>query len=325
MAVIKMFMLSNLWNLITTMAVFKRKSTFLIFLLVCGTPWLLFLMKPQVKEETLAYVKEGENDLLILYNRIPKTGSTSFISVLYKLHHQNKFALTFVNVSSSKNRFTFIDQYKFAQNITYWYSFKPALFHGHFPYINFGQLGMKSPLYINMIREPLERMVSHYYVIRYGDTYSPSKVHQHQGDLTTFDECVKQKSSMCGSKKLWLQIPYFCGSDVECWEPGNKKALLRAKANVVNNYFIVGTTGDMEKFIELLEYALPSFFKDSTEMFSAEGGVHIRKTKVKKPLLPETIQHFKNDPVWKMENDFYLFVARRFKVIYEFTFKTKLN
>jgi len=304
------------------MAVLTKRNLLLIFF-ISGILWLLFLMKPQVKAGPSVHVKEREDGLLILYNRIPKTGSTSFMSVLYKLHHQNQFALTFVNVSSSNHRFTFIDQYKFARNITYWYSFKPALFHGHFPFMNFRQLGMKPPIYINMIREPLERLVSHYYFIRYGDTYLPNKVRQHQGDSTTFDECVKQESSQCSPKKLWLQIPYFCGSDVECWEPGNKQALRRAKANVMNNYFLVGTTDNMEKFIELLEYTLPSIFKDSTKLYSANGGVHIRKTKVKKPLLPETIQYFKNDRVWKMENEFFLFVAKRFNVIYDFTLQSK--
>jgi len=307
------------------MEVLTKRNLLLIFF-ISGILWLLFLMKlPQVKEDPPVHVKEREDGLLIVYNRIRKTGSTSFINVLYNLHHQNQFALTYVTVSSSNTRFTFIDQYKFARNITYWYSFKPALFHGHFPFINFRQLGMKPPLYINMIREPLERFVSQYYFVRYGSDIPdlPNTVRQHQGDSTTFDECVKQKSSMCSPKKLWLQIPYFCGSDVECWEPGNKQALRRAKANVMNNYFLVGTTDNMEKFIELLEYTLPSFFKDSTKLFSANGGVHIRKTKVKKPLLPETVQYFKNDRVWKMENEFFLFVAKRFNVIYDFTLQSK--
>jgi len=309
-------MFSALCNIIPVMTIFKKRNL-CCFIILCGILGLTY----RLTDNTSVILKEREDGLLIIYNRIPKTGSTSFMSVLYKLHHQNKFALTFVKVSTSNNRFTFIDQYKFARNITRWYSFKPALFHGHFPYMNFGQLGMKPPIFINMIREPLERLVSHYYFVRYGDTYLPNKVLQHQGDSTTFDECVKQKSSQCSPKKMWLQIPNFCGSDVECWEPGNKQALRRAKANVINNYFLVGTTDNMEKFIELLEYTLPSIFKDSTKLYSAEGGVHIRKTKVKKPLLPETIQHFENDPVWKMENDFYVFVARRFKVIYDSTIK----
>ena len=31
------------------------------------------------------------------------------------------------------------------------------------------------------------------------------------GDTVTFDECVERKMADCDPKKLWLQIPWFCG------------------------------------------------------------------------------------------------------------------
>ena len=32
------------------------------------------------------------------------------------------------------------------------------------------------------------------------------------GDTMSFDECFEKKLSDCDPKKLWLQIPWFCGS-----------------------------------------------------------------------------------------------------------------
>lgn len=41
--------------------------------------------------------------------------------------------------------------------------------------------------------------------------------------------------------------------------PGSEWALEQAKFNLVNNYFLVGVTEEMEDFIYLLELSLPRF------------------------------------------------------------------
>lgn len=257
---------------------------------------------------------DPDRDLLILYNRIPKTGSTSFMNVVYNLHAMNRFSAAYVNVSSRSHRWLFADQYQFAKNITRWKERKPAIYHGHFPFLNFIKLGIKQPVYINIVRDPLERLASHYYFLRYGDTYLPNKIRNKQGDETTFDECVQQRKPECHPNKLWLQIPYFCGSDPFCWKPGNRAALHRAQRNVLNHYFLVGTTNQLGPFIEILERTLPTIFRGASALFG--NGVHIRKTKTKKPLSTETIDYFKSSKVWKLEHDFYEFVEKLFNDIH---------
>ena len=64
-----------------------------------------------------------------------------------------------------------------------------------------------SPVYINMVRAPLARLVSHYYFLRYGDDVLVDKVRARDGDTTTFDECVAdQLSQDCDPKRMWLQV-----------------------------------------------------------------------------------------------------------------------
>ena len=46
---------------------------------------------------------------------------------------------------------------------------------------------------------------------RYGDDYRINKIRSRMGDKMTFDECVEKKLGDCDPKKLWLQIPWFCG------------------------------------------------------------------------------------------------------------------
>ena len=259
---------------------------------------------------------DSNKGVILIYNRVPKTGSTSLMSVLYALHMGNEFNLAYVNVSTKNHIFSFMNKFRFARNISLWYSFHPALFHGHFPYINFSPMGFRQPIYINVIREPLERFVSHYYFVRYGDTFLPDKVRRNQGDTTTFDDCVKQNSAHCHATKLWLQIPYFCGCENYCWEPGNEKALKRAKENIINSYFLVGTTKNLSKFVEMMESLLPLFFRGATHLFSKNGGTYIRKTKYKAPLKPETVKYFEANKIWQMENKFYSFVETRFLDFY---------
>ena len=45
-----------------------------------------------------------------------------------------------------------------------------------------------------------------------------------------------QKIKIFLLKKMWMQIPFFCGSSPACWDPGSKWALDQAKTNLVNRY-----------------------------------------------------------------------------------------
>jgi len=303
---------------------FNRFNYLMLFIL-CLFIWLYLSREKDVlyyEKPSSSYQNQRKDEftysenMLVIYNRIPKTASTSFMNVMYKLTFENRFSAAYVNVSSRNHRWLFQDQYFFAKNITLWYKRKPAIYHGHFPFLNFISLGYPQPIYINIVRDPLERLVSHYYFLRYGDTYLPNKIRKKQGDLTTFDECVEQQKPDCAASRMWLQIPYFCGSDPYCWKPGNKGALHRAKRNVLNYYFLVGTTERIGAFVEILDKTLPRIFKGANEMFNSGEGVHIRKTKKKVPVEEKTISYFKENLIWKLEQDFYLFIKERFNTIY---------
>lgn len=126
----------------------------------------------------------------------------------------------------------------------------------------------EKPLYINIIRKPLDRLVSYYYFLRYGDDYRPHLVRHRAGDTMSFDECVKLKKPDCDVKNMWLQIPFFCGHHAECFEAGSEWALEEAKRNIVNEYFLVGMTEELGDFIEMLELSLPRLFQGKIAMIN---------------------------------------------------------
>lgn len=80
---------------------------------------------------------KDDDDLVVIYNRVPKTGSTSFVGVAYDLCKKNHFKVLHINITANMHVMSLSNQYKFAQNVTRWQEVKPALYHGHMAFLNF--------------------------------------------------------------------------------------------------------------------------------------------------------------------------------------------
>ncbi|XP_057194983.1 heparan sulfate 2-O-sulfotransferase 1 isoform X1 [Triplophysa rosa] len=255
-------------------------------------------------------------DLFIIYNRVPKTASTSFTNIAYDLCGKNRFHVLHINTTKNNPVMSLQDQMRFVRNVTSWREMKPGFYHGHIAYLDFTKFGVKGkPVYINIVRDPIERLVSYYYFLRFGDDYRPGLRRRKQGDKKTFDECVSSGGSDCGPEKLWLQIPFFCGHYSECWNVGSRWALEQAKYNLVNEYLLVGVTEELEDFIMMLEAALPRFFKGATDLYRTGKKSHLRKTSEKKPPTKESISKLQQSNIWKMENELYEFALEQFQFV----------
>lgn len=174
---------------------------------MCGLVSLseLTINKPQVpSSQDLAnrppWIAKAD-DVVVVYNRVPKTGSTSFIGVAYELCKKNKFRVLHVNITANNHVLSLNNQYNFVHNITDWNVMKPAVYHGHFAFVDFSKyfytilrfllnniqqnccrFGVPKPLFINIIRKPLDRFISYYYFVRYGDNYRPYLIRKKHGN-----------------------------------------------------------------------------------------------------------------------------------------------
>lgn len=271
------------------------------------------------------YEKSGEDvfgQTVIMYNRVPKTASTSLMGITYDLCKNNGFNVIHINTTKNSHIMSLDDQRRLIFNITKWKNRLPALYHGHVGYIDFTKFSVDSnPIYINMVRDPIDRLVSYYYFLRYGDDFRPQVVRKRKGNKVTFDECVQRKEKDCDPVNMWLQIPFFCGQSAECWTPGSEFALEQAKYNLLNKYLLVGITERMRDFVALLELSLPRFFRGATNAYDTGVKSHLRRTYNKLPPLQSTIDTLKSSQIWKMEQAFYNFALTQF----EFQFKNAFN
>lgn len=249
----------------------------------------------------------------IIFNRVGKCGSRSMIAMLRDLAQQNGFNLissvvynqTHVPKLREKHIVSILDQVQ-----------PPYLFQRHIHYVNFKRHMAQEVVYINIIREPIARMVSQYYFARYGDGILGKARAKWNRPLEEFnetiDECVKHEHRDCSGHRTFYIIPFFCGNSKRCVTP-SKWALQRAMYNVQNNFLVVGILEEFDLTLRILETVLPTFFAGAMELYQTSANVaeNITKTTTsfKIPPSKETIEILKER--LKYEYKFYNFVKQR--------------
>ncbi|KAF7277440.1 hypothetical protein GWI33_007281, partial [Rhynchophorus ferrugineus] len=230
----------------------KKIEIFLIVVLICFIGIIFHIQLTKLESDIEKLNQKIKSEIQPRIEKVPKTGSTSFVGIAYDLCKKNHFHVLHVNITANNHILSLNNQLHFVKNVTKWNLMKPALYHGHFAFIDFMKFGFPRPLFINILRKPLDRFISYYYFVRYGDNFRPYLIRRKAGNKMTFDECVQQGLPECDPNAMWLQVPFFCGHSANCWKPGNKWALTEAKKNLVDNYFLVGVTEELEDFINVL-------------------------------------------------------------------------
>ncbi|XP_044024018.1 uronyl 2-sulfotransferase a isoform X1 [Siniperca chuatsi] len=142
---------------------------------------------------------------------------------------------------------------------------QPFLYTRHVHFLNFTRFRIEQPVYINIIRDPINRFLSNYFFRRFGD-WRGEQNHLIRTPGMKDDEryldinvCILENYPECSNPRVFYIIPYFCGQHPQCREPG-AWALERAKQNVLENYLLVGILEELEDVLLLLERLLPHYF-----------------------------------------------------------------
>lgn len=256
----------------------------------------------------------------VVYNRVGKCGSRTMqniIRVLAKTNSYN-FYLSAVSNETRPKMLSLINEVHLIDSIA-----PPMLYSRHIHFINFPKFGVNKPLYINVIRDPIQRFSSQYHFKRFGDMI------QSKGRKTDFkrgekdldiNECILSNHTECMPAKLWYLIPYFCGQAAFCRLP-SMEALRRAKMNVLDNYLAVGVLEDLTGTLQVFEKLLPIHFGGALEVYekqTSELGLKNTSTVGKKALSTDAYDLLKKR--MELDYEFYDFVLNVFKNL-----KKKLN
>ena len=331
-----------------------------VIILIFGTLGLITLFSGILKHQTKSFElqkypkpDQTSTNSIILYNRIPKTGSTTLANIFNGLSSINKFWAVNINSSYPDGKFgnaliwPVAEQREFLINITTSEKHKKAIYHGHFGFISAERWQVANAdqiTYINLIRNPLDRLSSYYYFVRNGDNFRKGLKRGHAADHRSINECVaetlgnipekkinKKFNEDCSVKTIWKQIPMFCGQFSRCNDPESREwAYNQAVQNLYKKYSVVGYTEKYIEFIKLLEETFPEFFSDALKFIENSGGLEklsLRQTNYPDDYKPnsETISLLESTDEFRFEMKFYELVKSEFDEAYKRAFDDKFN
>ncbi|XP_037933295.1 heparan sulfate 2-O-sulfotransferase pipe-like [Teleopsis dalmanni] len=263
---------------------------------------------------------------LIFFNRVPKVGSQTFMELLRRLSERNNFQFHRDAVQKVETiRLAEDQQQELAEVISELP--EPSVFIKHVCYTNFTKFNLPTPIYINVVRDPIERVISWFYYVRAPWYFVERKAAfpdlplPHPAWLKKdFETCVLSGDQECtytqgvtveGIGDHRRQSLFFCGHAYECTPFNTVGALERAKFAVESQYAVVGVLEDLNTTLSVLEEYVPRFFEGVREIYdsSAEYLTKINKNNFKPPVSEKVKDIVRRN--FTNEIEFYQFCRQR--------------
>jgi len=225
--------------------------------------------------------KNAKKDILF-FNRVPKVGSQTTMELLKSLSIKNKFHY-------HKDRTQKVETIKLSQSEEKWLSNlldffnPPSVYVKHVCFVNFTQFNLDMPIYVNMVRDPVERVISWYYYVRAPWYFVERKRAFPDLPLPNpnwlrkdYDTCVRRGDKECryqdGDERddFGQLTEFFCGQEDDCTGFNTEVAMRKAKENVEKHYAVVGVLEELNKTLTVLEHYVPRFFKGAKDVYYNE-------------------------------------------------------
>lgn len=162
---------------------------------------------------------------ILFFNRVPKVGSESMMALIKELGRHNIFDVRAngpeKGVPQFLNRHHQQDYASIVAGLM-----EPAAYMRHFSYMNFTELNLPRPIYMNLVRDPVERVISWHYYIRSPwylvlrkQRFPDIKMPKPQWFKKDFESCVLSGDPECTFEQETLstgsghmrQTLFFCG------------------------------------------------------------------------------------------------------------------
>ena len=184
----------------------------------------LYTLQPLHLNNTVKAEKEW-----VFFNRLEKVGSQSMIALLTDLSKVNNFA-AYTNSRKAYIRqlYTEEEEQEIAEELDS--VDEPMSYSEHTNWINFTKHELPKPIYINLVRHPIHKVMSAYYFIRKPEVYAfyvknfNRPLEKEEYFKTSFNDCVKQAERKdcifdphIEFNSDWRRFAMrFCGNRKEC-------------------------------------------------------------------------------------------------------------
>uniref|UniRef100_A0A1B0CBD4 Putative heparan sulfate 2-o-sulfotransferase pipe n=1 Tax=Lutzomyia longipalpis TaxID=7200 RepID=A0A1B0CBD4_LUTLO len=284
---------------------------------------------------------------LVFFNRVPKVGSQTFMTLIRRLSAENASLSTVTPCSASKpsgchrisswswpiwcrncqHPSVYVKHVCYTNFTRFGLPHQSTVYVKHVCYTNFTRFGLPTPIYVNLVRDPVERVISWYYYIRAPWYYVERK--QAFPDLPLpdprwlrkdFETCVLNHDPECtfnygetheGIGDHRRQTLFFCGHDEECTPFNTVGALERAKYAVESQYSVVGVLEDLNTTLSVFEAYIPRFFRGAKNIYWEEVNNFnkINRNSFKPPVSEEVKDIVRRN--FTREIEFYQFCKQR--------------
>ncbi|XP_067647741.1 heparan sulfate 2-O-sulfotransferase pipe isoform X5 [Eurosta solidaginis] len=263
---------------------------------------------------------------VLFFNRCAKVGSEALLELFNKMEEFNNLNMERDGLhKATKRQLTRSEQRQLAETISEFSD--GSVYIEHVNWIDFEEFDLPKPVYINLVRDPVERVISWYFYARGAyknaieyrkDPYKPLK--SAEWYKKDFNECVRSGDSECqyvpytvkdsiGNFKR--QSLFFCGHHDDCIPFNSPAAIQMAKEHVERDFAVVGSWEDTNITLTVFEKYIPRFFDHAKLLFNIHNDEITNRNKNKrKPKIDEDVKEMirKN---FTHEYDFYYFCKQR--------------
>ena len=259
------------------------------------------------KRNILDFKPGNSRSRVVFYNRIGKCGSRSIIYMTKRLSKLDNY--TFSLSRNFEDEHPSEDQMlKEMKTIS---ELKPPVFYNrHIHFLDFKKYGYEEPIYINIIRDPVERFSSQYNYVKYGD--GEGQVKNPKSGWPDINECVMKEVGICQTDFMFYIGMYFCGFDKVC-ESRTPGRVELAKKHIDENYAVIGLLEEFEKTLKLFQRMLPEYFLGALSDYKKFSHTKKRMASHRKDVLTnESIDKLRNH-LMKDEYEVYFHAKQRYE------------